>query len=193
VIDVDERSDKAMRDVAALVQESRDLFHRDGLECRIVSGGSTPSAARSHLVHGITEIRPGTYVYNDWNTVSGGWCSLDDCAARVLCTVVSTAVPGKCVIDAGSKTLSSDRLMTDPQGGGFGHVFGCQGASITRLTEEHGEVDTTRLERKPKLGERVWIIPNHICPCVNLQDLAWLRVAGGSLLPLRIDARGKLS
>ena len=79
-----------------------------GLQARIVSGGSTPTAYQSHLVGEYTEIRPGTYVYNDMNTVRGGYCTLDDCAARIICTVVSTAVPGQVVIDAGSKTLTSD-------------------------------------------------------------------------------------
>jgi D-serine deaminase-like pyridoxal phosphate-dependent protein len=189
---------RSSEQAAALTAISKMLDHaiaelkRSGLQCRIVSGGSTPTAFNSHLVPQLTEIRPGTYIFNDWNTASGAWCSLEDCAARVLCTVVSDAVPGKVVIDAGSKTLTSDRLMTDPQNGGFGRMVDYHAARVVRLTEEHGEIDLTGCATRPKLGQRVWLIPNHICPCVNLQDFAWVRDADGAIEPLRIDARGKL-
>ncbi|WP_437204039.1 hypothetical protein [Planctomicrobium sp. SH664] len=66
------------------------------------------------------------------------------------------------------------------------------GAKIVRLSEEHGELDLTGSERQPQLGERVTIIPNHICPCVNLMSTAQLLLADGSLKPLTIDARGLL-
>jgi D-serine deaminase-like pyridoxal phosphate-dependent protein len=183
-----------LKQVAAITEQAVAQLRDAGLPPpRIVSGGSTPTAMLTHLVPQCTEIRPGTYIYNDWNTASAGYCALDDCAARVMCTVVSDAVPGKIVIDAGSKTLTSDRLMTDPQQGGFGHVVGFPEARIVRLTEEHGEIDITRCPAPPKLGQRVWIIPNHICPCVNLQDRAWLKHGDEvELEPLPIDARGML-
>jgi D-serine deaminase-like pyridoxal phosphate-dependent protein len=187
-----DRVEALMREVAAVADDALDQLRRAGLPPHVVSGGSTPSAFHSHLVPGCTEIRPGTYIYNDWNTASAGYCGVDDCAARVQCTVVSDAVPGKVVIDAGSKTLTSDRLMTDPQHGGFGHVVGFPDARIVRLTEEHGEIDVARCPSRPELGQRVWVIPNHICPCVNLQDNVWLKHGEGELQPLRIDARGML-
>ena len=65
--------------------------------------------------------------------------------------------------------------------------------ALVRLSEEHGEVDVQSSARKPKVGERVSIIPNHICPCVNLRDEVWVRYATGELEPMRIDTRGKLS
>ena len=92
-------------------------FRAAGLSTEIVSAGSTPAAEFSHLVPGITEIRPGTYVYNDLNTLYQGLCSLDDCAVSVMTTVVSTAVPGHVIVDAGSKTLSSDLLSAGPKRG----------------------------------------------------------------------------
>jgi len=182
----------ALTAIAKTLHEAIAALKKSGIECRSVSGGSTPTGFNSHLVPQLTEIRPGTYIFNDWNTASGAWCAPDDCAARVLCTVVSDAVPGKVVIDAGSKTLTSDRLMTDPQNGGFGRLIDYDAARVVRLSEEHGEIDVTACATRPKLGERIWLIPNHICPCVNLQDFAWLRDASGALEPLRIDARGKL-
>ena len=178
--------------VSETVDEAVARLTDAGLPPRVVSGGSTPTALLSHLVPRCTEIRPGTYVYNDWNTASAGYCAIEDCAARVACTVVSNAVPGKVVIDAGSKTLTSDRLMSDPQHGGFGHVVGFPDARVVRLTEEHGEIDVTRCPAPPQLGQRVWVIPNHVCPCVNLQDNVWLKEGAGELVPLRVDARGML-
>jgi D-serine deaminase-like pyridoxal phosphate-dependent protein len=178
--------------IAALLEETLDLFARSGLPAPIVSGGSTPTAYQSHRVPRQTEIRPGTYVYNDMNTVSRGFCALEDCAARLVCTVVSDAVPGKVVHDAGSKTLTSDRNAGDADAG-FGHVVEFPRARIVRLSEEHGEVDVSACDERPRVGQRVHVIPNHICPCVNLQDSVWLRDGAGGLSPLAIDARGKLS
>ncbi len=178
--------------IDALLAETRDLWSRSGLEARIISGGSTPSAYQSHQVANQTEIRPGTYIYNDMNTVRAGFCSLDDCAAGLVCTVVSTSVAGKAVLDAGTKALTSDRNIMAPDSG-HGHVVEFPDATLTRLSEEHGELDTTRCTHPPRVGERVTVIPNHICPCVNLQDMYWLRHADDSLEPIRVDARGRLS
>ncbi len=178
--------------VDALLSETIGLWRHDGLAAPIVCGGSTPTAYQSHLIRSGTEIRPGTYIYNDMNTVRAGFCELSDCAARVVCTVVSDAVPGKAVVDAGSKTLSSDRNVLHPDSG-HGYVVEYPQAKVARLSEEHGELDVTACERHPRVGERVSIIPNHICPCVNLQDAVWLATAGGELERLTIDARGRLA
>jgi D-serine deaminase-like pyridoxal phosphate-dependent protein len=181
-----------IKPIAQQIQETVDLWKRNGLEARIVSGGSSPSAYQSHLIPALTEIRPGTYIYCDMNTVSAGFASLEDCATRLTCTVVSTAVPGKFVIDAGSKTLTMDRRSKDPDTAGFGHVVEFPDAKIVRLSEEHGEVDISQSSHRPKIGQRVHVIPNHICPCVNLQTMAWVRDETGKLEPMAIDARGQI-
>src|SRR5688500_12188463 len=177
--------------VADVIQATLDAWARHGLRASIVSGGSSPSAMQSAQIKQLTEIRPGTYIYNDMNQVAGERCTLDDVAARFVCTVVSDAVEGKCVLDAGSKTLTMDRIFKNPEGGGFGHVVECPEAKIVRLSEEHGEVDLLHCSTRPKLGDRVTVIPNHICPTVNLHDFAWLRDGGEALTRLPIDARGK--
>ena len=110
---------------------------------------------KSHFVTKQTEIRPGTYLYNDVNTLRAGFCSLDDCAASIVCTVVSTAAErGKVVIDAGTKTLTSDRNVTAPDSG-HGHVVEYPEAVIVRLSEEHGEIDVSGCGIKPRVSERV--------------------------------------
>lgn len=182
----------ALQEIDAVLGETKSLWRAKGLDCRIISGGSTPTALQSHLIKNQTEIRPGTYIFNDMNCVMGGFCSLGDCAARFECTVVSTAVPGQAVIDAGTKTLTSDRCAPAPDSG-HGCVVEYQLAKIVKLTEEHGQIDISACGKTPRIGERVTVIPNHICPCVNLQDRMWLREEDGSLHPLNVDARGKLS
>src|SRR5271157_2265170 len=107
--------------VAERVARGLEAFRAERMPVEIVSGGSTPSAEFAHLIPGLTEVRPGTYVYNDLNTYYQGACSLEDCAVRVVTTVVSTAVPGRAIIDAGSKTFSSDLLGSGPQSG-YGYV-----------------------------------------------------------------------
>jgi len=155
-------------------------------------GGSTPTALQSHRVSRMTEFRPGTYVYHDMNGVRGGYASFDDCAARVVATVVSTAVPGQFVIDAGSKALTMDRCGPAPDSG-HGHVVEYPQAKIKRLTEEHGQVDAVTFDKPPKVGERVTIIPNHICPCINLQDRVWWQERGDRPQPVPVDARGRVN
>ena len=178
--------------VADKLGEAIARFDWMGLCRGIVSGGSTPTAYQSHLIHGGTEIRPGTCVYNDLNIVRGGFGSIDDCAASVVCTVVSDAVKDQVILDGGSKTLTMDRCGPAPDSG-HGLIVEYPEAFIGKLTEEHAQVDVTRCRSRPRVGERVTVIPNHICPVVNLHDTAWWHEADGSLQVLPIDARGKLS
>ena len=161
------------------------------LEPGFVSAGSTPTALQSErLADVVTEVRPGTYAYYDANCVAAGWCRPEDVAATLLCTVVSDAVPGRVVIDAGSKSLTSDRLITDPDGGGHGYLPAVPGATVSRLSEEHGEVDVTRCDRPPRVGDRVHVVPNHVCPAVNLHDRFYLKETDGRLREMPVDARG---
>ncbi len=178
--------------VSAKLQETIDLWKQTGLEAQIVSGGSTPTALRSHLVPQLTEIRSGTYIFNDMNTFRGGFCALEDCSARIYCTVISTTVKEQIVLDGGTKTFTSD-LCIPARDSGHGYMVEYPEAKITTLSEEHGQVNVSLCAKRPKVGDRVSIIPNHICPCVNLQDAIWWREADGSLQKIKVDARGKLS
>jgi D-serine deaminase-like pyridoxal phosphate-dependent protein len=175
----------------AQLEEVLDVWRREGLTSTIVSGGSTPTALQSHHFKHLTEIRSGTYVFNGVNELYGGYATLDDCAARVLATVVSTAVPGKVVLDGGSKTFTSDRCGPRPDSG-HGLIVEYPEAKIVRLTEEHAEVDVSACARRPRIGERVSVVPNHICPCVNLLHSFWWW-ENNSAVGIRVDARGQLS
>lgn len=179
------------RDLANVVDGAMKL----GVKLEIVSGGSTPTARESHRNPGLTEIRPGTYIYNDWNEVQLGVCTPDQVAARILATVISKPEKNKIVVDAGSKTLSSDRNAADPNSG-FGHLPDFPHAKVVRLSEEHGEIqlsdDDLGGSGGPGVGDRVWIIPNHICVCVNLQNDFYIQ-DGEMLHRSPVDARGLLT
>lgn len=110
----------------------------------------------------------------------------------IVCTVVSDAVSGQVVLDGGTKTFTSDRCVPAPESG-HGHIVEYPEAVITKLSGEHGQVDVTKCGRRPRVGERVSVIPNHVCPCINLQDAVWWREADGRLRLLPSDARGRLS
>lgn len=165
------------------------VWKNAGVPATIVSGGSTPTAYESRLVTHLTEIRPGTYIFNDMNCVHGDCATLDECAARVHATVVSTAVPGQIVLDCGTKTLTSDRCGPAPDSG-HGLIVEYPSAKITKLSEEHAQVDVTSSEKIPRIGERVTVIPNHICPCINLQQVVWWKEPGEKPRPLPVSARG---
>jgi D-serine deaminase-like pyridoxal phosphate-dependent protein len=186
----EERRAEARR-VAALVAQALEAFNAEGMGVEIVSGGSTPSAEFASSMPGLTEIRPGTYVYNDLNTFYQGACRLEDCAVRVVTTVVSTAVPGRAIIDAGSKTFSSDPLGAGPKFG-YGHVVEAPDAPIIKLNEEHGYLDITRSRHSFRVGEVLTVIPNHVCVTVNMHDEILTLRQGEAVGCWRIAARGKV-
>jgi len=183
--------EKGAKQVAELVDQTLEPFRKAAMDVAIVSAGSTPSAFLSHKIPGVTEIRPGTYVYNDLNTYYQGACRLEDCAARVVSTVVSTAVPGRAMIDAGSKSLSSDALGSGPAKG-HGYVVEAPDAPVIKLNEEHGHLDITNSTHKFYVGEVVSVIPNHVCTCVNMHDEVFLVRKGQVEGTWKVAARGKV-
>jgi D-serine deaminase-like pyridoxal phosphate-dependent protein len=130
----------------------------------IISGGSTPSA--KHAGAGsMSEIRPGVYVFNDAQQLELGTCGTDEVALTVLATVVSHA-SGNVVLDAGSKVLGADRA---PWASGFGRLLDHPGARISALSEHHATV-TWDDSPAPSPGQKVRVVPNHVCTTVNLSD-----------------------
>jgi D-serine deaminase-like pyridoxal phosphate-dependent protein len=184
------QNDARIPELSAMVAGMVRDFRAAGLEPEVVSGGSTPLLFRSHEIQGLNEIRPGTYIFNDLNTIASGACEFQDCAASVLTTVVSTARPGQMIIDGGSKTFSSDRLSSGDAG--FGRVMEAPGAFFHRMMEEHGFIDLSKAERTFTVGERVRVIPNHICVAVNLHEVCY-GIRGEEVETCwKVEARGKL-
>jgi D-serine deaminase-like pyridoxal phosphate-dependent protein len=161
----------ALRDLLATVLER---LGKEGLQPRVVSGGSTPTAFASHTIPGLTEMRPGTYVYNDRTTAEIGACGWEDCALTVLATVVSTSVSGQAVIDAGTKSLGREPLRAGTGGDdlGSGALLDHPDVTVARTSEEHGVLDLSRTRWRPRVGDRVRVVPNHVCIVTHLSDLA---------------------
>lgn len=173
-------------EVQAFLTRSIALLEAEGIACPIVSNGGTPSLFDAHLVTAATEHRAGTYIYNDRAMVRAGHCSEDDCAMHVLATVVSRPTETRAVIDAGSKALTSDLLgFAD-----YGLVVDYPGAVITGLSEEHGVIDLSACERRPGIGEKIRIIPNHTCVVSNLFDEMVFHRNGIVSRVLDVAARG---
>ena len=161
-----------------------------GLPPRIVSGGSTPTLWDSHRLPGVTEVRPGTSIYNDRDIVSMGACESGDVAYSVLATVISTAVPGQAVVDAGSKAISKELLGSGAPG--FGVLLDRPGVVVAAANEEHGMIDLAGARWRPSVGDRVRIVPNHVCVSVNLQDQLWgFEKAAGPLRRIALEGRGR--
>jgi D-serine deaminase-like pyridoxal phosphate-dependent protein len=152
------------RDISAYVDALADV----GCPPRIVSGGSTPAAWRMHEVPGVNEVRPGTYVYNDRTTAQIGACDWEDCALTVLATVVSVSVKGQAVIDAGTKALGREPLRAE--GDGYGALLDHPEVIVSRMSEEHGILDLSQSSWRPRLGDQVRVVPNHVCIAVHLFD-----------------------
>ena len=185
--------EQKFKPLAATLEQAIALWRAHGLDAGIVSGGSTPSQYWTHLLPMTTEIRPGNGIYFDRNALSIGYCAQHDCAAKIITTVVSNTVPGKVVLDAGSKTLTSDLLLGATGHGGYGLLEQYPEAVITKLSEEHGEVDVSNCPKPPQLGERVSVIPNHICVAVNMQTYVYFKDEHGQLEQAPVDTRGMLS
>ena len=188
---VDEEGEAALMRLSDTLCDTLAQLRAAGIDLEIVSGGSTPTLWHSHRVKGMNEIRPGTYIFNDRNTWAAGSCGLEDCAATILTTVVSTSVPDQMIIDGGSKTFFSDRLVTDERAG-FGYVTNAPEAFFSRMNEEHGYIELKDAASRFRVGDTVRIIPNHVCVAMNLHEQVY-GVRGERVDKVwRVEARGKL-
>lgn len=158
-----------------------------GLTPGVVSGGSTPTLWRSHEVVGMNEIRPGITPFFDRASLWMGVCAPEEVAYSVLATVVSTAVSGQAVIDAGSKALAKEELPV----GSYGVLLDRPEVLVQALSEEHGMLDLSRTTWRPRVGERVRVVPNHVCVSVNLQDELWAVRGTQVLAHWAVTGRGR--
>ncbi len=146
------------------VRAVKELVAPKGLQVKCVSTGGTPGMWQAHEHPEITEYRAGMYLYGDRYTVNSGAVNLDDCAFKVITTVVSRPTADRGILDGGSKTFSSDLLGLT----GHGLILDYPDAVFYGLSEEHGHVDFSKCATRPAIGDRVMVIPNHCCVVTNL-------------------------
>jgi D-serine deaminase-like pyridoxal phosphate-dependent protein len=157
---------------ADAAQESRTVaeaaagLRKAGVPIEVVSVGSTPTSRFGFNQGGITEARPGNYVYLDRTQLALGTCAEEDIAMSVLATVVSIPAKDRVVLDSGSKTLASDQRRPTPDG--FGQILGTE-TRLVSLSEEHGVGEIAPGESF-RIGQRVRVIQNHACVVSNLHD-----------------------
>lgn len=181
--------DEAIRALSDRIGGFVDGLAAAGLAPAVVSGGSTPTFWRSHEVAGITEVRPGTSIFNDRTTAEIGACAWDDCAYSVLATVISTSVPNQAVVDAGAKALAKEEIRADA--GGYGALLDRPEVVVKAVSEEHGLLDLSRTPWRPAVGDRVRIVPNHVCVSVNLHERLY-GVRGDEVVSVwEVAARGR--
>lgn len=178
-----------MKEENEKVEEVLAELSNAGLECEVVSGGTSPSLFLSHFLPAVTENRSGTYVFNDRNMVSSQAVTWADCAMRLAVTVVSDAVPGQIIIDGGSKTFSGDRCGAWE---GFGRVVEDPDLLFLKMNEEHGYVRRNGSTKPHPIGERLHVIPNHVCTAMNMHDEVWVHRNGEVQDRWEIAARGKI-
>jgi len=181
---------------AEILTALRDRAAHAGIQLEELSVGATPTFRFSAGQRGLTELRPGNYVYFDRTQIALGSASLDDCALTVLASVV-TQHDGRIILDAGSKTLTNDQARGITAAPGFGAILTPDGSAIDdgltieRLSEEHATVRVTgRTTLKP--GERVRVLPNHSCVVSNLVNDVRLVDGDRVIDTLPVAARGRI-
>jgi D-serine deaminase-like pyridoxal phosphate-dependent protein len=193
-------SERELRDIARRERDWLvDLAQRAELDAPEISVGATPTARFSVELDGITEMRPGNYVYFDRTQVGLAAARVEDCALTVLARVVSRPAEDRIILDCGSKTLSSDAARGFRSAPGYGAVFTDLESDeidddlvIERLSEEHATVKTTRRSAL-RPGDLVRVLPNHSCVVSNLVDAVQV-VDGLELLEtLTVAARGRIT
>lgn len=167
--------------------QTAEAIRRAGIPCESVSVGSSPCKDVTPTVPGVTEMRPGTYIFNDVMQIAAGAATEAECALTVLCTVVSRPARDRVIVDAGSKTMAGDAAAKL----GFGRVVGRPDIEFHYANEEHGFLRVPE-DSDLRVGDRLRIIPTHVCTCVNLHDELAL-VRGGEIEAIvPIAARGKV-
>ena len=162
--------DAAGREEGEIMVREADRLRGIGIEIEEISVGSTPTGRSAGRVRGVTEIRPGTYVFNDATQVRWGSATPDECALAVLARVISRPSRDVAVLDAGSKVLTAERGPFSSRGDSHGVIRGYPDCQIDRLWEEHGRVQLTEEARRLRVGDLVEVIPTHVCPTVNLAE-----------------------
>jgi D-serine deaminase-like pyridoxal phosphate-dependent protein len=157
----------AARDEHEAIGQTVSALADRGIEAAVRSVGSTPTVHAMRSAEGITEIRPGNYVFYDATQVALGVVPLERCALSVLATVTSRPAPDRLILDAGSKAIAAERMSTLTPG--FGRIESHPGLRVDRLYEEQAIVHSDEPCQIP-IGALLRVVPNHACAAVNLHS-----------------------
>ena len=187
-VDAAEQERMTLEACAAAVETAEQIRSR-GIGADVVSVGSAATFRHAIRCPGVTEVRPGTYVFNDRSQLAQGSAGPADLAAFIVTTVVARPAPDRIVIDAGTKVLTSDRMLVPDPPPTFGCVYGHDDWDVVRLSEEHGVVSVPG-DARVQIGDRLAVVPNHVCPTINLAN--YVTVAENGQLADRwpVAARG---
>jgi D-serine deaminase-like pyridoxal phosphate-dependent protein len=172
----------------AAVDTAEEIRSR-GIPAPVVSVGSAGTFRFAIGCPGVTEVRPGTYVFNDRSQIAQGAAAAADVAAFIITTVVGRPAPDRIVVDAGSKVLTSDRMLVADPPASFGWVWGHDDWDVVRLSEEHGVVEVPP-GSDVNIGDRLAIVPNHVCPTINLASFVTVAEGGRATDRWPVAARG---
>ncbi len=185
--------DEIGRQEGEIMADLARILIKEGIPVEVVSVGSTPTVKISGKINGVTEIRPGNYVFYDAMQVSLGVVPVQRCALSIYATVISKPTQNRVIIDAGSKTLSLDKgAHGNEMLKGFGFIKGYPHLLLSRLSEEHGIIEGMKSEKMPEIGDVLEIIPNHACTAVNLTDSLVVFDENNRINNWRVNARGKV-
>jgi D-serine deaminase-like pyridoxal phosphate-dependent protein len=164
----------------------------EGMPIDVISIGATPAMLLAPIHPEVTEIRPGTYIFMDVGQ-AGVTGDFSRCAASVLSSVISKPTTSRVVFDAGAKALTMQRR----EGGichtvGFGALKACPEVRLSRLFDEHAILEDHNFSAQVALGDKIEIVPNHICPTVNLYDSIYLVAQGQVIRKITVLCRGKI-
>ncbi len=155
----------AAASVATQMRDTSAALRAQGTPCQVVSVGSTPGSKLLAPEPGLSEMRPGVYVFNDCTQVRRG-VTPDHCALTVLATVISVRPDGRIVIDAGTKSFASDNPFAEKT---YGEVLDHPELTFSGISEEHGHLMADG-ETSLRVGDKVRVVPNHACTCVNMHN-----------------------
>ncbi|RGY99120.1 alanine racemase [Clostridium sp. AM58-1XD] len=182
----------AGREEGEMLYETAELLRSNGINIKEVSGGSTPTARSVAACKGVTELRAGTYIFQDAPKLVQKVAEESECSAAVKVTVVSTPTPYRAVIDGGVKIFAGDTKIGVPPLflKGYGNVIGHDHLIFDHMNEEHGVLIAKDVPTGLTVGDTLYIIPNHICTSMNLCDYVYLKEKDGSYTKTRVEGRG---
>lgn len=183
----------AAKEEGQMMAQAAEMLKNAGVEIQDISAGSTPTGIQVAQTGMVNEIRPGTYIFNDFMLIKEKAAHMDEIAVRFYATVVSCHHSQYAVIDGGTKCFPTDAVPGQPPFyfPGYAAVEGDDNLKLSRMNEEHGILTAANGETGLHVGQVLSLIPTHVCTAINMQNSVYI-LENGSLRKQTVDARGML-